>query len=80
MLRIAIARPSEYIEQALANWIAFTYTKRIRKEAPFIPGKMKAGELVRESPVIEEYKNLQRNAINAKPSSPYLKDALENPT
>jgi hypothetical protein len=80
MLRIAIARPSEKIEQSLADWVAFTFTKRIREEAPIIPEKVRAGELVRESPPIEEYNNLKRNVTKAKMSSPYLKEALESPT
>ena len=80
MLRIAITRPSEKIEQSLADWVAFTFTKRIREEAPIIPDKVRGGELVRESPPIEGYNNLKRDVTKAKISSSYLKDALENPT
>jgi hypothetical protein len=79
MLRVALARPSEQLEKALANWIAFTFTKNLREEAPIIPEKVRAGELVRESPPLEEYNNLKRNIAKAKISSPYLKEALENP-
>lgn len=79
MLRIAIARPSEEIEKALADWVAFTFTKRLREEAPIITEKVRAGELVRESPPVEEYNNLKRDVTKAKLSSPYLRNALENP-
>lgn len=79
MLRIAITRPSEKIEQSLADWVAFTFTKSIREEAPIIPERVRAGELVRESPPAEEYNNLRRDVTKAKISSQYLKDALENP-
>jgi hypothetical protein len=79
MLKIAIARPSEHIEKALADWIAFTFAKKIREEAPLITEKVRAGELVRESPPLEEYNRLKRNITNAKMSLPYLKEALENP-
>lgn len=80
MLRVALARPSEKIEQALADWIAFTFTKKIINEAPIITDTVRAGGLVREHPPIEEYNNLKRNVTKAKISSPYLKDALENPS
>ena len=79
MLKIAIARPSEYIEKALADWIAFTFAKKIREEAPLITEKVRAGEVVRESPPLEEYNRLKRNITNAKMSSSYLKEALEHP-
>ncbi|MFZ0510298.1 MAG: hypothetical protein WAM14_01720 [Candidatus Nitrosopolaris sp.] len=78
MLRIA--RPSEKIEESLADWVAFTFTKRIREEAPIIPEKVRGGELVRESLPVEEFDNLRRNVTKAKISSPYLKVALQNPT
>jgi hypothetical protein len=61
LLKIIEARPSEEIEKALADWIAFTFTKRIREEAPIIVEKVRAGELVRESPPIEEYNSIKRN-------------------
>jgi len=80
MLRIAQTRPSEEIEKALADWIAFTFTKRIREEAPIIPERVKAGELVRESPPIEEYNQIKRSVTRARMSSPYLQDALGNPS
>jgi hypothetical protein len=79
MLRVAIARSSEEIEKALADWIAFTFTKRLREEAPIIPEKVRAGKIVRESPPIEEYNGIKRNVAKAKMSFPYLRDALENP-
>jgi hypothetical protein len=79
MLRIAIVRPSEEIEKALADWIAFTFTKRLREEAPIIPERVRAGELVRESPPIEELNQIKRSVAKAKMSFPYLRDALENP-
>lgn len=56
-----------------------TFTKKIREEAPIIPEKVRAGELVRESPPPEEYNQIKRNVTKAKMSSAYLKDALENP-
>lgn len=80
ILRIAIARPSEDIEKALADWVAFTFTKRLRDEAPIIPEKVRAGEVIRESPPIEEYNNIKRDITKAKMSSNYFKEALENPT
>lgn len=80
MLRIAIARPSEDIEKALADWVAFTFAKRLREEAPIIPEKVRAGELVRESPPTEEYNQIKRSIAKAKMSSDYLKEALEEPT
>jgi hypothetical protein len=79
MLKIVEARPSEEIEKALADWIAFTFTKRIREEAPIIPERVRAGDLVRESPPIEEYNTMKRNIGKARISFPYFKEALENP-
>lgn len=79
MLRIAEQRQSEDIEKVLADWIAFTFTKRIREEAPIIPEKVRAGEVVRESPPIEEYNSLKRSIAKAKTTSRYLIAALENP-
>jgi hypothetical protein len=79
MLRIALARPSEKIEQALADWIAFTFTKKIREEAPIIPEKVRATGQVRQAPPIEEFNSLKRSIAKAKMSSPYLITALENP-
>lgn len=80
MLKLAAAHPSETIEQAIADWIAFTYTKKIREEAPVIPEKVKAGELVREPPPAEEFNSIKRSIAKAKMSSPYLIGALENPS
>lgn len=79
ILRVAISRSSEGIEKALADWIAFTFAKRLREEAPIIPEKVRAGKIVREPPPIEEYNNLKRNIAKAKISSPYLKEALKDP-
>lgn len=79
ILRIAIARPSEEIEKALSDWIAFTFTKRLREEAPIIPERVRAGELVRESLPIEEYNQIKRNITKAKNSSTYLREALQKP-
>ena len=79
LLRIAIARPSEQIEKSLADWIAFTFIKRIRNEAPIIPEKVRGGELVRESPPVEEYDNLKRDLSKAKIALPYLEVALDDP-
>ena len=50
MLKIGIARPSEQIEKALADWVAFTFAKRIREEAPIIPERVRAGAIVMRSP------------------------------
>jgi hypothetical protein len=80
MLKLAAAHPSETIEQAIADWIAFTYTKKIREEAPVITERVKAGELVRESPPVEEFNSVKRIIAKAKMSSPYLISALENPS
>jgi hypothetical protein len=79
MLRIAQTRPSEEIEKALADWIAFTFVKKLREEAPIIPEKVRAGEIVRESPPIEEYNQIKRSITKAKMTSDYLKEALEEP-
>ncbi len=79
IIRVALARPSEKIEQALEDWIAFTFTKKIRDEAPIIPEKVRAGVQVRENPPIEEFNQLKRSITKAKMVSPYLKNALENP-
>ena len=79
MIRVALARPSEKIEQAL-DWIAFTFTKKIKKkEAPIIPEKVRAGGQLRESPPIEELNQVKRSVTKAKMSSEYLKEALEEP-
>ncbi len=59
MLRIAITRPSEQIEKLLADWVAFTYTKRITQDVPLVPEKVRGGELVREAPPINEYNSLK---------------------
>jgi len=80
ILRIAIARPSDEIEKALSDWIAFTFIKRLREEAPIIPEKVRTGELVRESPPIEEYNQIKRSITKAKLTSDYLKQALEGPS
>jgi hypothetical protein len=80
ILRIAQTRPSDEIEKALADWIAFTFTKRIREEAPIISERVRAGELVRESPPTEEYDQIKRSVTRAKMSSPYLQDVLANPS
>jgi hypothetical protein len=40
---------------------------------------VRIGELVRESPPIEEHNSIKRNIAKAKISSPFLEDALENP-
>ena len=79
MLKIAQIRPSEEIEKALGDWIALNFAKRIREEAPIIPEKVRGGELVRESPPIEEFNQIKRNIAKAKLSFPYLKEALQNP-
>jgi len=79
LLRVAMARPSEEIEKSLADWIAFTFTKKMRDEAPIIPGKVRAGELVREPPPIKEMNQINRSVTKAKMSSRYLKDALKKP-
>jgi hypothetical protein len=79
MLKLAAAHPSEKIEEAIADWIAYTYTKKIREEAPIIPEKVRAGELVRESPPPEEFNSVKRSIAKAKMSSSYLVSALENP-
>jgi hypothetical protein len=79
MLRVAAARPSEEIEKALADWIAFTFSKRIREEAPIITEKVRSGESVRESPPIEEYNIIKRDIAKARMSFPYLRTALEDP-
>lgn len=79
ILRIAIARPSQEIERALSDWIAFTFTKRLREEAPIITEKVRAGELVRESPPIEEYNQISRSIAKAKNTSDYFREALEEP-
>lgn len=79
MLKIAQIRPSEEIEKALGDWIALNFAKRIREEAPIIPEKVRGGELVRESPPIEEFNQIKRNLAKAKLSFPYLKEALQNP-
>ena len=76
---MAVAAPSEKIQEAIADWIAFTYKKKLDDEAPLVPEKVKAGELVRISPPIEEYSSLERNISRAEESYPYFKDALENP-
>ena len=67
------------MKKSLADWVAFTFTKKLREEAPIIPEKVRAGEPIRESPPIDEYNNIKRNITRAKMSLPYLKDALENP-
>lgn len=79
ILKLATVKSSEQIEKALADWVAFTFSNRIREEAPLISDRVRAGEIVRESPPIEEYNSLKRNITKAKISFPYLKDALENP-
>ncbi|HEY7571951.1 MAG TPA: hypothetical protein VH796_11345 [Nitrososphaeraceae archaeon] len=79
MLKLAAAHPSERIEEAIADWIAFTYTKKIREEAPIIPEKVRAGEVVRESPPPEVFNSVKRSIAKAKMSSTYLISALENP-
>jgi hypothetical protein len=79
ILRVAIARPSEQIEKALADWIAFTFTKRMREEAPIIPQTVRAGVQVRESPPIKEMNQIKRSVTKAKMSSIYLKGALGKP-
>ena len=79
MLRVATVRHSEEIEKALADWIAFTFAKRIREEAPIIPEMVRAGEIVRETPSPEEFRNIKRSITKAKISFPYLKEALQNP-
>lgn len=50
LLRIALVRSSEEIEKALADWIAFTFMKRLMDETPIIPERVKGGQIVRESP------------------------------
>jgi hypothetical protein len=79
ILRIALARPSDAIEKSLSDWVAFTFTKKIREEAPIETEKLRAGEFVREQPPVEQYDELKRNVAQARISSPYFKDALENP-
>jgi hypothetical protein len=79
MIRVALARPSEKIEQALEDWVAFTFSKKFREEAPIIPEKVRAGGQVRESPPIEEFNQVKRSVAKAKMSSEYLKEALEEP-
>lgn len=79
LLRIAIIRPSEQIEKLLADWIAFTFTNRIRQDIPIMVEKIRGRELVRESPPIEEYNSLKRDITKAKMSFPYLGKALADP-
>jgi hypothetical protein len=79
MIRVALARPSEKIEQALEDWVAFTFAKKIREEAPIIPETVRAGGQVRESPPVEEFNQVKRSVTKAKMSSNYLKEALEEP-
>jgi hypothetical protein len=79
MLKLAAAHPSDKIEEAIADWIAFTYAKKIREEAPIITEKVRAGDIVRESPPPEEFNGVKRSIAKAKLSSPYLISALENP-
>jgi len=66
LLRVALVRPSEKIEQALADWIAFTFTKKIPEEAPIIPENVKAGRHIRQSPPIEEFNTIKRDITKAK--------------
>lgn len=79
MPRIALAHPSEKIEQALADWVAYIFAKKLRDEAPIVPKKVRAGDIVREPPPVEEYNNIKRSVTRAKLSIPYMKEALENP-
>ena len=79
LVRIAMKRPSEKIEQAMEDWIALNFSQKIRDEAPIIPEKVRAGEVVRESPPIKEYNSLRRNITKAKASSEYLTNALKTP-
>jgi hypothetical protein len=79
IIKIASINPSEKIEKALADWIAHTF-KRLRNDSPLIPDVVRAGDVVRESPPIEEYNNLKRNIIIAKKNYPYLIKASENPS
>jgi hypothetical protein len=79
ILKIAIARPSPEIEKALSDWIAFTFTKRLKEEAPIVPEKVRGGIITRESPPIEKYNEIKRSITKAKASSPHMKNALQDP-
>jgi hypothetical protein len=79
MLRIASSRPSEAIEQALADWVALSYSKKIREEAPIIPEKVRSGEQARESPPIDKLNKIAISVTKARISSDYMRDALAKP-
>jgi len=79
MVKIAANRPSPKIEQAMEDWIALSFTKRIEEEAPMIPNKMRGDSVVRESPPIKEFNSIKRSVANAKATSQHLQQALRAP-
>jgi hypothetical protein len=79
IIRVALARPSERIEKALEDWVAYTFSKKIPDEAPIIPQKVRAGGQIREYPPIEEFNQVKRSVTKARMSSQYLAEALEDP-
>src|SRR6476659_7146731 len=44
LIRLASSKPAKEIEKAIAEWISFIYSKRIREESPIITEDVRSGE------------------------------------
>lgn len=80
ILKLLAARPSDKIESALADWVAYSFT-RIEKESPLLPPgtTTRAGGATRTPPPVRELNQIRRSIAKAKEQSLYLKEALRKP-
>jgi hypothetical protein len=80
ILKLLAARPSDKMESALADWVAYSFT-RIEKESPLLPPgtTTRAGGATRAPPPVSELNQIRRSLAKAKEESAYLKEALRKP-
>jgi hypothetical protein len=80
ILKLLAVRPSDKMESALADWVAYSFT-RVERESPLYPPgtTTRAGGATRTPPPVRELNKIKRSIAKAKEQSPYLKEALRKP-